>query len=226
MPEISTLPEHLVTISDTEANESPRTQVYQINHIQQIGSGMEGIVYRVSIADSAGQTETLVLKRLSEPVHAPELKDTYDLAKKAGLPVPDTFVVANEGLLMSDLSDNGQNLVLSLNDLKRSNLDRLQQTQPQLMATFSRLDLNNLDTSIRQIDQLAKAANLTIDNSDAWFFVMKPSGEMRLVLTDFLHVTQRLPTSSVDTLSSLKGLQVLLKDAQGVEEDEAPFWQR
>ncbi len=228
MPEsLNQLQQITVVEHTTDRETQPSVREYKIENYEKIGSGMEGVIYRVQIKNKEGVVEPFALKVLSEPVYSPELKDKYELAKNAGLPVPELFEVSDKGILMSDLSDNGQNLVLSFNDFKASRLDDLRYKQPELMATFAQQDISSLKPLIEKFARQASEANIDINHEDAWFFVMKPTGEIGLVLTDFLH----LETANSDTYRSnynaLSALLPPLIDAQSIdEEDDKPFWQR
>lgn len=228
MPE-SLKPLQQITVVEHTANREtqPSIREYQIESYEKIGSGMEGVIYRVQIKNSEGIIEPYALKVLTEPVYSPELKDKYELAKNAGVPVPDFFEVSNKGILMTDLSDNGQNLVLSFNDFKASRLNDLRYKQPELMATFAEQDISTLKPIVEKLARQASEANIDINHEDAWFFVMKPTGEMSIVLTDFLHLEKTNSDTYRSNYNALSSLLPPLTDAQRIdEEDDKPFWQR
>lgn len=200
-------PEYITVVKDYGLSETPpSTEEHRVESYQKLGAGMEGVVYRVQIKNQEGKIEPYALKILTEPVYSPELKDNYELAKQAGLPVPERFDVSNRGILMTDLSDNGRNLVLSINDLKASHLEDLRHEYPELMKTFSQQDIQSLKKEMWELAKKASEAHLLIDHEDAWFFVMEPNGKMRLVLSDFLHLKKTDRSSFSENESALSVL--------------------
>jgi len=156
-----------------------------------LGSGAEGQVRRVStIVERNGKYRevNLVHKKFEHPADIKKHMEVYRELQRLGLPVPSTFRETSDGILMTDLTDNGRNLVLSYNELNRKRLYFLKQKVPQLFDKFNSLDLSKIIESMQTLIEKASLNEVNFDNVDTWTFIMKPDGTYSFILNDLLNI--------------------------------------
>lgn len=192
---------------------------------QRLGRGAEGYINRILGKIGIRKREvTLAQKFLAEPETAFAQRDVYLFAKRAGIPVPDVFRPSTHGVVMSDLTENGTALVLSINDMKRSRLDELRSTNPKLMQLFDHTNISELETQATDISTRAMDAGLECSNEDSLFLIIKDGIPPRLILGDFGNVKKSDNPRGFNTSTFL----VVCRSSQQSEEieEDKSFWER
>lgn len=191
-------------MSSTEANilnrQSPTIvtksgDLLDISLKGKIGEGAEAEIFGASVRLKKGKRDRLLgfvyRSRRSERIGNAFELEYYNEAKKAGLPVPATFRSTEDGrdLLISDLSENGRNLVLSETDLfyERRTLSGIYSEHLDLISNFIKYTPINSEQQkekCKEFSKLGAKANLVIP-TDAWFIVIKPDGAYSFMIGDF-----------------------------------------
>ena len=105
-----------------------------------MGMGAEGYITKVKLPFREGSIDGLVYKEIgSEGQIANALREWVAL-KNAGLPVPNTFRIVEEdgvykGILMSDLTRGGRDILISSNPTKEENVLRVLAKTPSTVST-------------------------------------------------------------------------------------------
>lgn len=108
--------------------------------------------------------------------------------KSKSIQVIPTYRITHQGFVMTDLTENGQNLVFSTNELfnlgAEAFFSRMMIKQPTLTKLFKR---TNLIPVFTQLQSMAKEANQHQFRlpADSIFFVMKPDGTFQVIVADF-----------------------------------------
>ncbi|GEM_PF-3982498 len=184
-----------------------------------LGGGAEGEVRRVVTTIEKGtrvKERILVHKKFEHLADIEKHMQKYDALKKLRLPVPETFRKTDDGILMTDLTDNGQNLVLSYNDLNRKKIYHLRQTYPQLFEKYDTIDLTKLsETTINSI-QIAAQHGIEFTNIDPWMFVMRPDGTYGFIITDMLNINLNSPHANIlnANIREIDTLRMMLEECQ------------
>jgi hypothetical protein len=177
-----------------------RPSLITINQGEVLGQGGEGVIYRAHISPGPNRRKRfMAYKEWTRWTDLDYLFSVYNKAKKAGLPVPTTyrFIEGGRGALISDLTDGGKNLVLSLNELDTNNyrmypkqkekVIKLIQEKKELLEAFARDKslFSNINMAMfKDLGKRAAGTGLLID-SDSWFIVVSPSLDQRILLGDF-----------------------------------------
>lgn len=184
-----------------------------------LGGGAEGVVRRVvTRVEKGGRTKERVLvhKKFENLPDIEKHMERYDALKKLGLPVPETFRRTDDGVLMTDLTDNGQNLVLSYNDLNRKKMYRLRHTHPQLFEKYDAIDLTKIPAATTSAIQVAAEHGIEFDNIDPWMFVMEPDGSYRFIITDMLNVNLNSSSKNIlnENMQGVDTIRMMLEEFQ------------
>lgn len=215
----------------TKRYEQPgaRSTIQIVKQQENLGHGYEGRIDKVQVLSQRASERpmTFAYKRLHEATRPTrenyeKIFRNYALAKEAGLPVPRTFraTADQKGILITDLSDDGKNIVLSQNNVTTSEIKKLYQEKPQQMANFAQAEHLTSDIDISRVDTLAeKATQAGLDlHTDTWFIVVKPDGSYEFLLGDFTDIQKsqlnrdRLLRKNEDSLDRLREMLVLIQD--------------
>lgn len=189
----STVHHNLYRIHNTDQNYMG-DWVHNADPKNVLGEGSEGIVVREGVIVNRGEHERaikLAFKVLPSSDKITELVETYTVAKKAGLRVPQTYRATEGGILMTDFEQNGRNVVLSSPDMSIQKVTMLIKTKPELMRHFGRLDIESIKNSEEELSELEKAARASImfDAEDVWFLVLgKDYPDGIVIVSDFREV--------------------------------------
>ncbi len=165
-----------------------------------IGEGAEAEIFGATIRWSKNQRSRMLnfvyRARRSEQLGNRYELENYNNAKKAGLPVPTTFRSTEDGrdLLISDLSENGINIVFSETDLlyDRKTMSSIYAENRELMDNFANAVPMDSELEKEIIQKLAmKAANADLlIPTDAWFAVIKPDGSYNFIIGDLGYLSK------------------------------------
>lgn len=163
-----------------------------------LGSGTEGYVERVDVCSNKAPEKVISLASKvfyeGESPYVPyeDLFSNYDLVVTAGLPAPQTFRARDDekGIVMTDLTDRGKNLVVSYQDITPGKLAAGYKDKQENMRNYADLHTGSPDGESPQIRQYAsKAAQAGLFLPiDAWFAVIAQDGNLQYVVGDFAQI--------------------------------------
>lgn len=156
-----------------------------------LGGGSEGVVKLVTVRLGSGDTARdmrFAYKQFESPDDIDTHMRAYDVLSGMGFPVTPTFRRTPDGILMTDLSGNGTNLVLSYNDLSPKRFYAIAKRSPELVGVFDGLDLSRVPDDMASALGTASGHGVDFGNIDIWTFVMKPDGSHSFLATDLLNV--------------------------------------
>lgn len=108
------------------------------------------------------------------------------------------------GLIETDLTQNGRNLVFSWNERSDEGISRLRSADPKLLDIWRHCDLEKLMQTAQEIGVKCAKAKVQIPE-DCYFCVVQPDGQIRLVIAD-------LGGAGVDTTSSIAEIMDLNRE--------------
>lgn len=163
-----------------------------------LGSGFEGSVYLANVALAnmlSARRLQLARKVLDVPESAPLLMQRYQVARAAGMQVPQTFRILREetgelSILMTDQSEGGVNLLIEPGD---AGLRQMLRQRPDLQRRVRSLDFRLRDdvgkrTALGvQLEDMSAQANRSgvLLSEDAVRLVVNPRDELTLTIADF-----------------------------------------
>jgi hypothetical protein len=177
-------------IETTKASKyaEPSTTVY-LKYEGNIGSGDYGVVHRTLASTREGMEHAthLAYKLYMWGSYEKFIRHSlrmHDYFKKYGLQVPPTYRATSEGILMTDLTENGERLVLSMNDnsMKIKNLKYCNQN---LLDSFKNVNLDQVYQDYLPELSKVNAAGILFESAGCWFLVLSKSNEYSVVHTDF-----------------------------------------
>jgi hypothetical protein len=177
-----------------------RSNVEIVDLWEDLGRGSEGYVSRVGVFSSRAPEKRVKLayKQFHDEhsIYLPydQLFENYARIKEAGIPVPQTFRALDDekGLLITDLTEDGKNVVASSADLSPNKIALLYEREPNLMHQLS----NGEDIySSRQKDIVAGYIDAAVNarlvmRADTWMAIIKPGGEVSYVACDMGQVSK------------------------------------
>lgn len=190
---------------------------------ERLGHGSEGYINR--IRGKLGRREIILAQKfLASPENAFAQRAVYLIAKRAGLPVPETFKPSTHGIVMSDLTENGSALVISVNDLTWPKLESLRHDYPELMQVFDTTDISALEKIAESIGMQAMRAGLECKNNDCLFLIIKKTEPAKLIIGDFGNVKESKNPQTFQTTTFIR----MCRASQHMEADKnpGPFWER
>ena len=158
---------------------------------QIVEGGGERKVYRITIVLDKKEIPAVLKTMTSEETK--QEYENYQICKNAGLEVPSLFRVTEKGVVMSDMTDGGKRLVISINEInirddieKRRKLDTFIKKHPTWLETVMVTDLNDrlVMEQLKQIIGLADNSGILV-HPDCYFLVFSSNGELIIRLGDF-----------------------------------------
>lgn len=200
----------LVQIEKPRGNQTKALQL-ELRHEKELGAGGAGKVVRAVFAPHKDRRLVFAHKLFhSQPFASNLANKAIDIHNRfKSLPETQEFITptlrkTEYGLLMTDLSQDGKNLVMSMNDwgqILDERISDLEISNPQLLDNFVAKfnlfhadeddDENNWESEVdKRVDRLALAAAKAKIKlaSDSILFVFYPNGEYRLYVADFDNV--------------------------------------
>jgi len=168
------------------------TPVY-LKYGENIGSGGFSVVYRTiaSTRQEMSHTASLAHKLYkwgSVEKYIKHSQEMHTYFKECGLQVPPTYRETPDGLLMTDLTEKGKQLVLSIND-SSTKVNNLKYSKQDLLEAFRNLNLFQLRREYLSDFSKANDAGILFGSAGCWFLVLSELNEYRLVHADFDEVT-------------------------------------
>jgi hypothetical protein len=170
-----------------------RSAHFAYENLGRLGQGEVGVIERIKVLFGKKHSRILAYKIIEglreDPEFVQHLIDTHSflmhdpILSKYALP---TFRLAEDGFIMSDLSNNGENIVFSWNEHQEAEKKRLLAEHPDLSE---RLGAVSIDSIKQQIVELAsRAAEKGLQIGDSIFMVVHPDGACRLYIADLDNV--------------------------------------
>ena len=157
-----------------------------------LGNGNEAQVFRTYATVSHDENErtiplALKLYKIDKEDEIPGNMNVYEFLKDNGFNVPPTFRKVEDGILMTDLSEEGRNLVLSMSDTVEKISSKVPFPADGLEA-FKVFDLDSLRADYEKELQRASMLGVGFLTFDCWMLVVAPERRYSLQHTDFSFV--------------------------------------
>lgn len=169
----------------------------EVSKREKLGEGTMGRVHRFSVGRRGKPPIEMAGKTMDDLPHSQTVNDVLKVySRMRKLPhaseyVLPTFRATEEGYISTDLTDGGQNLVLSWNDVTERGIEKLKEIQavnPELIDLFLEMDLGKswkteFEEKAQMIANETADANIRVAG-DGCFMVLYPDGEYRIVVGD------------------------------------------
>ncbi len=161
-----------------------------IEHIKLLGRGYEGEAFLSNVTvKETGRRLLMVHKVLISQEGKSKFVEICRTMREAGLDVLDNFWIVDDGLLMDDLTNNGANTVISLNDVNMPSYRGMISSNPVGLELFRSIDLDAIEQFYLENQiELANKQGIHFQFPDSWFIVVEPSGSARIVPVDCQYI--------------------------------------
>lgn len=164
-----------------------------------LGGGFEGYVTRVSVPIRGNMVDGLAFKRFGSEGQAAHALKTWVKLRDAGLPVPSTYRLVQEddryaGILMTDLTNNWQDLFITTNRTKGYVVDQVHNSSPSTIDSFRALNLQDkqswaeVEKEIATIAEQAARNRIEFDSGDVISAVYSSDKGIHLIISDMGNV--------------------------------------
>lgn len=169
-----------------------RTKIVQIEAVtdKKLGEGLTGSVSRIQVESRRGKRHPFALKVIDKIGYDQEfldrqlriyqkMKDIPDFSSH----IPFTFRKTDNGFLITDLTENDKNLVISWNDCNHKSISTIRKNRPELFANLKKINLDELEEQISEISKKLTQNDIYFA-FDSLFLVIKPDGSFDTILGD------------------------------------------